>query len=198
MAVKVAGKDGTRAAQLRVWKALLMLLVSMTAGAMLLMTLGDNPPSAGAFCLSSYYKLASPDQAVASRILQSVGRWQRIEICYSGTRGGNIEWLAYLQGLARLEDLECHFVLCNGLGGEDGQILTTDRWDSQQSVRPSQDGQYADGTIRICMVSDGRSTYPTDCQIKRVEALIDTLSRRFGIGPESVYYPADMVAPRSR
>jgi len=198
MAVKVAGKDGARAAQLRVWKALLMLLVSMTAGAMLLMTLGDNPPSAGAFCLSSYYKLASPDQAVASRTLQAMGRWQRIEICYSGTRGGNIEWLAYLQGLARLEDLECHFVLCNGLGGEDGQILTTDRWDSQQSVRPSQDGQYADGTIRICMVSDGRSTYPTDCQIKRVEALIDTLSRRFGIGPESVYYPADMVAPRSR
>jgi hypothetical protein len=113
MPSKIASKDVMKASQLRVWKALVMLLVSMTAGAMLLMTLGDNPPSAGAFCLSSYYRLASPDQAVASRTLQILGRWQRIEICYSGTRGGNIEWLAYLQGLARLQDLECHFVLCN-------------------------------------------------------------------------------------
>ncbi len=198
MAVKLASKDGTKAAQLRVWKALLMLLVSMTAGAILLMSLGNNPPSGGAFCLSSYYKLASPDQAVASRTEQMADRWQRIEICYSGTRGGNIEWLAYLQGLSRLQDLECHFVLCNGLGGDDGQILTTARWDSQQFVRFSLNGEGGQGTVRICLVSDGRQTYPTDCQIKRVEALVNTLCRRFGISPESVYYPADMIAPQGR
>jgi hypothetical protein len=198
MPAKIASKDGVKAVQLRVWKALLMLLVSMTGGAMLLMTLGDNPPSAGAFCLSSYYKLASADQAVASHAMQAMGRWRRIEVCYSGTRGGNIEWLAYLQGLTRVQDLECHFVICNGLGGEDGQILTTERWDSQESVHASLSGYGADETIRLCMVSDGRSTYPTDCQIKRVEALVDTLCRRFGIHPESVYYPADMVATQPR
>jgi len=198
MSAKIATKDGVRVMQLRVWKALLMLLVSMTGGAMVLMALGNNPPSAGAFCLSSYYKLASADQAVTSHAMQAMGRWKRVEVCYSGTRGGNIEWLAYLQGLTHPQDLECHFIICNGFGGEDGQILTTERWDNQRSVRSSQNGYGVEETIRICVVSDGRSTYPTDCQIKRVEALVDTIGKRFGIGPESVYYPADMVATGPR
>jgi len=198
MPAKIATKDGGKATQLRVWKALLMLLVSMTGGAMVLMALGNNPPSAGAFCLSSYYKLASADQAVTSRVAQAVGRWRRIEICYSGTLGGNIEWLAYLRGLTHPQDLECHFVICNGRGGEDGQILTTERWDNQQSIASSQNGGEADETVRVCIVSDGRSTYPTDCQIKRVQALVDTLSKRCGIRPESVYYPSDMVASQAR
>jgi hypothetical protein len=198
MPAKVASKDVVKAVQLRVWKALLLLLISMTGGAILLMTLGDNPPSGGAFCLSSYYKLASADQAVASRAMQAMGRWRRIEVCYSGTRGGNIESLAWLQGLTQLQDLECHFVICNGLGGEDGLILTTDRWEDQQFVHSSLNGYGPDETIRICLVSDGRYIYPTDCQVKRVESLVDTLCRRFSINAESVYYPADMVATQAR
>jgi hypothetical protein len=198
MPAKLATKDGTKATQLRVWKALLMLLVAMTSGAMVLMALGNNPPSAGAFRLSSYLKLASANQAVKSSVLQEMGRWKRIEVCYSGTHGGTLETLASLQGLSHPQDLECHFVLCNGFGGEDGQILTTERWNTQQSVCPSQNGPGDEETIRICVVSDGRSTYPTDCQIMRIEALVDTLCKRFSIRPESVYYPADMVATQSR
>jgi hypothetical protein len=198
MPAKHETKDGIKATQLRVWKALLMLLVAMTSGAMFLMALGNNPPSAGAFRLSSYLKLASPNQAVKSSALQEMGRWKRIEVCYSGTHGGNLEVLTYLQGSSHPYDLECHFVLCNGFGGEDGQILTTERWDTQQSVRPSQNGPGNEETIRICVVSDGRSTYPTDCQIMRIEALVDILCQRFSIGPESVYYPSDMVATQPR
>ena len=198
MPAKHSTKDGIKVTQLRVWKALLMLLIAMTSGAMVLMALGNNPPSAGAFCLSSYYKLASADQAIMSSVLPAMDRWKRIEVCYSGTRGGNLEWLAYLQGASHPQDLECHFVLCNGYGGEDGQILTTDKWDTQQSVRPSQNGTRGEETIRICVVSDGQSTYPTDCQIARVRALVDTLCKRLWIGPDSVYYPSDMVATQPR
>lgn len=197
MPARIASKDGVKATQFRVWKALLMLLVSMTGGAMLLMAIGNNPPSAGAFCLSSYYKLPSTDQAVTSHTVQAMGRWNRIEVCYSGTRGGNIEWLTYLRGLSHPNDLECHFVICNGFGGEDGQILTTQKWDSQQSI-PSQGGYRAEQTIRIAVVADARFTYPTDCQIKRTEALVDTLCRRFAVNPESVFYPADMTTGQAR
>jgi len=175
-----------------------MLLVSMTSGAVILMILGDNPPSAGAFCLSSYYKLASADQVVASHVGQATGRWWRIEICYSGTRGGNTEWLAYLQGLPSPQVLDYHFVICNGFGGEDGQILATQRWGNQQWVRSTQTGYPSDGTIRICLVADGRSACATDCQIKRVESLVDTLCKQLAIAPESVSYPGDMTAAQTR
>jgi len=191
MPTKHETKDGIKATQLRVWKALLMLLIAMTSGAMVLMALGNNPPSAGAFCLSSYYKLASVEQAITSSVLSAMGRWKRIEVCYSGTCSGDLESLTYLQD-------QCHFVICNRYGGEDGQILTTERWDTQQSVRPSQNSPLEDEKIRICVVSDGQSTYPTDCQIARVRALADALCTRFGIGTESVYYPADMVATQPR
>ncbi len=44
--------------QSRVAKVLAALLVSMTTGAVVLMALGNNPPSAGAFCLQAIIVLA--------------------------------------------------------------------------------------------------------------------------------------------
>ena len=111
--------------QPRVARVLAALLISMTAGAIVLMALENNPPSAGPFCLSSYYRLDPVEQAVISRAAQSPGRWNCIEIYYSGTKAGNIEQLAALSGLAAPQDINCHFVICNGLGGGDGQIQAT-------------------------------------------------------------------------
>ncbi|MHC4125699.1 MAG: hypothetical protein ACYSRR_04500, partial [Planctomycetota bacterium] len=108
--------------QPRVAKVLAALLISMTAGATLLMALSDDPPSAGPFCLSSYYRLNPIEKAVTSRAAQSPNRWNCIEIYYSDTKAGNLEQLASLNGLARAEDINCHFVICNGLGANDGQI----------------------------------------------------------------------------
>jgi len=91
--------------QPRVAKVLAALLVSMTTGAMVLMALGNNPPSAGAFCLSRYYRLGPVEKAIRSRAAQSPGRWNCIEIYYSGAKAGNIEQLASLSGLADPEDI---------------------------------------------------------------------------------------------
>ena len=84
--------------QIRVWKVLLVLLLSMTSGAVILMALGNNAPSAGAFCLSSYYNLLPAEAALSSRARQHPDRWERIEVFYSGTRVGDINWLASLSG----------------------------------------------------------------------------------------------------
>jgi len=180
-------KDDAMKAQLRVWKVLLVLLVSMTSGAIVLMTLRNNPPLAGAFCLSSYYRLAPTDTAISSRIQQSFDNWQSIEIYYSGTRVGNIEWLASLNGFRNTEDLNCHFVICNGYGGEDGQIQTTEKWQDQVSVKSGKNWDDSRKTIRICIVSDGKTAFPTDCQVKRVETLTETLCRHFRINPLQVH-----------
>jgi len=184
-------RDGAMSNQPRVAKVLAALLVSMTGGAVVLMALGNNPPSAGPFCLASYYRLDAVEKTIISRAAQAPNRWNSIEICYSGTKAGNVEQLASLRGLASPEDINYHFCLCNGLGGSDGQIQPTEKWQRQWSIIPGRTWYASSQTIRICVVADGKTTHPTDYQIKRTEALVERLCRKFDIAPESVYYPGD-------
>ncbi len=171
--------------QPRVVKVLAALLVSMTVGAFALMALGNNPPSAGPFCLSAYYRLTSVDQAVRSKACQSPHRWDSIEIFFSGTQGGS------LQHPGGAVDKTSHFLICNGLGGGDGEIETTENWQRQWSIRPDRTWQGTDRTIRICLIGDGVKTLPTDCQLKRLEMLLEALGRKFHTPAESVYLPSD-------
>jgi hypothetical protein len=175
----------------RVVKVLATLLASMTIGAMVLMTMGHNPPSAGPFSLWSYYKLDPVKEMICSRAAQSKDRWSWIEIFYSGTKSGNIEQLASLNGLPDSQDINCHFCIYNGSGGSDGQIQPTEKWQKQQSASGPNKWYGSDQTIWICVVADGRAIRPTDCQRKRIQTLIEELCRCFDIKPESVFYPHD-------
>lgn len=194
-------------------KVFAVLLVSMTAVAIVLMALGKNPPSAGAFCLDTYYGLDPVEEVISSRLAQSPDRWNSIEVCYSGTKAGNVELLASFAGLASAEDINCHFCLCNGIGGDDGQIQATEKWQRQSSIIPAQTWggdpvsvsapgdrksihwrlatHGGDRTIRICVVADGKTSLPTDFQAKRVEALVEQLCRKFDIQSEYICYPGD-------
>jgi len=175
--------------QPRAVKVFAALLVSMTAGAIVLIALGNNPPSACPFCLSSYYRLDELEKAVSSQAVQSTSRWNRIEIYYSGTKAGNIEQLSSLAGLSSPEDLNCHFVICNGNGGSDGQIQSTEKWQRQWSIIPGPTWYGTGQTIRLCVIADGKITQPTDFQVKRLELLLEVLCRKFDISPQSVHYP---------
>ena len=177
--------------QSREAKVFTALLISMTTCALLMVALGNNPPSAGAFCLDQYCELEPVQQVMRSRARQHLGRWDAIEIRHSGTSVGNTGQLASLSGLASAEDINCHFVICNGRGGADGQIQTTNRWHRQWSVLPNSWPKAREKTVCILVVSDGRSTPPTDYQRKRVEQLVEQLSGRFDILRHCVYYPED-------
>ena len=177
--------------QPRVLKVLSTLLVSMTTGAIFLMALGHNPPSAGPFSLWTYYRLDSVKKTISSRVAQSPDRWNRIEIYYSGTKAGNIAQLASLSGLTTPEDINCHFCVCNGLGGSDGQIQPTEKWQRQWSAIPSQTWYGSGQTIRICIIADSETASPTDCQMKRTQLLVNALCKQFHIRPESISYPSN-------
>lgn len=177
--------------QPRVVKVLAALLVSMTTGAIVLMALGNNPPSAGAFSLSVYCRLDPVEESIRSRAAQSPDRWNCIETYYSGSKTGGIEELARLNRLTGPEELNCHFVICNGSGGGDGQIQPTARWRKQWSVTPDRTWYGTRQTIRVCVISDGQTTRPTDFQRKRLEALVEGLCRKFSIMPKRIYYPND-------
>lgn len=175
--------------QPRVVKVLAALLVSMTFGAVVLMALSGRPPHAGPFSLACYIGLAPISESLPSRAVQQAERWRSIEVYFSGTAAGNIEQLAFLYDLADKEDLNCHFVVCNGAGGKNGQVIATARWQRQWSTIPN--GQYSGPSeeIRICVIADGINTMATEYQIKRTYTLIDKLCRKFGISPKAIRYP---------
>jgi len=182
-------------------KVLVVLGISIILGAIILNALGHNPPSAGAFCLSRYYRLGSVKKAILFRADQLPGRWSRIEIYYSGIESGNIEsaygGLSDAGGDEHINlvrdakekvsnGISCHFVICNGRVGHNGQIQPTEKWQKQSSVV-----HCTKQTISICVIVDDKAKTPTDFQIKRTEALVEELCRKFNIQPESIRYPAD-------
>lgn len=163
----------------------------MTAGAIVLMVLGNHPPSAGPFCLSTYYRLDSIDHVIRSRACQSPNRWDSIEIFFSGTKAGSVPQLAALHGLNNAADLNCHFVICNGNGSTDGEIQATEKWQKQWSIQPSQTWQGTERTIRVCLIGDRSLTPPTDYQLKRLEMLLEVLCRKFRVATDCVHLPRD-------
>ena len=182
-------------------KVLVVLGVSITLGAIILNALGHNPPSAGAFCLSRYYRLGSVKKSILSRADQSPGRWGRIEIYVIVPESGNIKSAfggssdvggdEHINPVREQNEkvsngINCHFVICNGRVGHDGQILPTEKWQRQSSVI-----HYSKQTIRICVIVDDKAKTPTDFQIKRTEELVEELCRKFNIQPESIRYPDD-------
>jgi len=197
--------------QSRQTKVLVALLVSIITGALVLNALGYNPPSAGAFCLSRYYRLAPVEKAVICEAAQYRGRWRRVEIFCSQTGRDGLARQTYggqeqpvtdvraggtdsSSGVGGGENADCHFVIHNGRSGQDGGIEATEYWKKQWSVnRQSDEGvQPALGdalTVFICLVTDGKIDRPTDFQVKRAEALVEELCGRFNIWPESVHYP---------
>ena len=161
------------------------LVASMTVGALVLMALDHKGPSAGAYSLSSYLRLDPVEKVVKNTIQTTPVQWGRIEVVYSQTSGGNAEELALLTGLADGGPSEFHFVICNGNGGDDGQIQAGRLWQTQQACGGKS------GAIRVCVISDDKSDVVTDSQLQRTNALVESLSRTFDVGSRKIRYPLD-------
>ena len=190
-------------AQSRQTKVLVTLLVSIIVCTIILNMLGHNPPSAGAFCLSQYYRLAPVEKLVGSRDVQRLGYWMGIEIYFSECKTNNrvvsgfnyrMEKSGSLCSISKQEGNSCHFIIHNGHTGHDGQIEPTVKWNQQLPAdRFAENIRYQNGhnvqNIYICVAMNGQSTQPTNFQIKRAQILIDKLCKEFNIDSESVIYP---------
>jgi hypothetical protein len=174
--------------QPRAARILICLVVAMTAVAAILMVLDHQSISAGAFSLASYSSLGPITDIVTTKEPAKSDRWDKIEVFYSNTRGGDISQLASLSGLTSAEDLNFHFLVCNSLGAIDGQIQPTEKWLNQWSAIPGGAWYGSSATIRICVISEGKSK-ASDYQVSRTEELIQTLSRKFNIPTSNIIYP---------
>jgi len=175
--------------QPRVAKVLVALLSSMTVGAFVLLALDGRPVPAGAFSLSSYSQLDSVGDAVHSERSARKGSWNAIEVCYSYTSGGNLQQITSLNKLASAEDLNFHFLICNGRGASDGTIASTARWQRQLPCVQGDRWNGNEYTVRICVVGDDAGNQLTDSQSQRLGALIESLCRKFEISQQDVRYP---------
>lgn len=189
--------------QSRQTTVLVALCASMIIGGAILSALNRRPLSASAFCLSSYYRLTPVEESVSQRSTLHAGRWTRIEIFHSNDGAPHSRTMRdsdkpakqpnSSRGRMADEHANCHFVVCSGHGGNDGQIRSTDNWHCQLSarrLRPSHTEPTGDDerTIYICIATNSEGTAPSDFQIRRTEALVEELCRRFDIQPEAVLY----------
>lgn len=186
--MKKKGKVMTE--QARTTRVILSLVAAMVAGALVLMALDKESISPGVFSLSVYTRLNQIEKVVVDSVKTDRQDWQNVEIFYSGTASSSIDKL-YTRTAVGGSEHNFHFVITNGINGTDGQIQFTDKWEKQQLCSPSSRFRSQGRTIRICVVSDGLNTIPTDTQIQRTSALIRLFSRQFAIGADNVAYPAD-------
>ncbi|MEN6386505.1 MAG: hypothetical protein ABFD79_15105 [Phycisphaerales bacterium] len=169
-------------------KILICLVVAMTAGAALLMALDHQSISAGAFSLASYSTLGSIDSVTITRQNTTSDRWNQIEVFFSNSKGGDLAQIASLTGLTNPDDLNFHFLICNSLGGIDGQIQPTEKWLNQWSALPAAGWYGTNKTIRVCVVGE-KSEGASDYQISRAEELVEDLAEKFGISAANIHYP---------
>ena len=161
-------------------------LLSITIGIIILDSLGKNPPSAGAFSLSEYYSLETVDQVISLEQVQMPWNWSRIEVTYGDSGLPNVNQIVSPLEIIRPQESSSHFVVFNCLQGSDGEIRATGNWQKQLAITANQNFSGECRTIRISVMGDGETT---DVQLKRVESLVETLSRKFKISPDNVFYP---------
>lgn len=164
---------------------LFALIASMTVGALILMALDNYRPRAGAYSLSSYLRLDPIDEVVKNTISVAPVQWDRVEVYYSLTTGGNASDLSLLTGLAGGSKTDFHFVICNGTGGEDGSVQAGDLWRLQRLC------QGKNGVVRVCVISDGNINSLTESQAKRTIDLVESLCHTFQISPTNVRFPVN-------
>ena len=189
--------------QSRQTKVLVALLVSIVLCTIILNVLGHNPPSAGAFCLSQYYRLVPVEKLVRSREVDRPGYWKWIEIYKSDGGSGNrvlsglniqAEQPGSLSSVSDQDETDCHFIIYNGLTGHDGRIKPTEKWNKQLPAnRPvannKRQARQNEQTIYISIVMNDQNPQPTNFQIKRTEVLAEELCREYNIQSESILYP---------
>ena len=172
----------------RTARVFVSLIASMTVGTLVLMMLDNNALSAGAFSLASYTNLNPIEEAASNISTINVQPWDKIEVSYSKTSFGDIETLSRALGLTNPEDINYHFVICNGSSQTDGVIQVTGKWHRQLPCIPGDNWYGTSQTIRICVISTGLNQ-PTNTQIQRTVDLVKTLGRKFNISASKIKYP---------
>jgi len=187
-ASKSRSKDSLMSSRERMTKVLGCLVLSVTAGAILLKLLQPDPLfNVTAFSLSATF---TPIQRVfETRVPVERAGWQYILIYQSGSDNGNAQTIAESYRLRRRQDLPYHFVINNGSGAPDGRIQVSQSWVLQTpagSFALGQSNQTTGAVIKICLIGDFAASAPAPTQLRQLKSLIGTLQQQCRIPSENI------------
>jgi N-acetylmuramoyl-L-alanine amidase len=124
-------------------------------------------------------------------------RWRHIVLHHSATPGGNVAafeaW--HRSGSRRFAlGMAYHFVIGNGRGMRDGELVAGSRWRRQQQgahiaarLRDEQTGaNLAAESIGVCLVGNFENAAPTRAQLATLRRLVRVLRQRYAIAAERV------------
>lgn len=126
-------------------------------------------------------------------------RWTSIVIHHSGAPVGTLASLDAEARKMNLKGVGYHFLIGNGNGIGDGDIVVTHRW-LDQAPGAHVGGRDADRynlhSVGICMVGDGNRKNFTEAQLRSLEELVASLSRTLSVPRENIVLHRQ-VAPTS-
>ena len=121
--------------------------------------------------------------------------WEGILIHHSATPGGNLEKFdRYHREVNGWLMVGYDFVICNGDGGPDGLVQTSERWKRQIQGAHAGPGlkRYNDHWVGICLVGDFNQARPTTEQLRSLRRLVAYLEERCGIPESNVRFHRDV------
>jgi len=170
------------------------LVALLTSASALLLALAPPPlVSDGLNSLSAADHGQFLDDVFKTSVRANTDQWKFIYVHHSATIAGSARSLAFAgTGLCD------HFVIGNGNGCQDGEILMSPRWNSQQAACASPGIQHIEpNCISICLVGDFDHSMPTPTQLRRLTQLVTTLQSQFRIDAENVILLSDTASPAS-
>jgi len=114
-------------------------------------------------------------------------QWRYIVVHHSATTGGSAA--AFERHHTRVrgwKSLGYHFVIGNGTQTGDGEIEVGGRWERQEAGSHAGVREFNEAGIGICLVGDFNRQWPTELQMRSLEALVRCLMARYGIPPDRV------------
>jgi len=173
----------------RMTKVLGCLVLSVTAGAIILKLLQPEPlTNVTAFSLSAAF---TPIQQIfETRVPVDGSRWQYIVIHQSASTTGKAQTMSDSSRRAGLNGQGYHFVIndCRG-APDDGRIQVGQCWVEQQpdSRYPLSQSRTSDGeVIRICLIGDFSAVGPSPTQMRQLQALLRSLQQRCQIPSRNI------------
>lgn len=156
---------------------------SVTAGRLLLI-----PQPGQATAAAPRYQLPADVRGKLNAIPVRAGRWRYIVVHHSATREGSARSMEiYHRQKRHMENgLAYHFVIGNGRGMLDGQIVIGDRWKRQIKGGHLASDRLNEISIGICLVGNFERDRPTVQQMRSLYALAGYLMQRTRTPPNTV------------
>ncbi|MDW8308689.1 MAG: N-acetylmuramoyl-L-alanine amidase [Verrucomicrobiales bacterium] len=130
---------------------------------------------------------ASVQRAIESANVRP-GRWRYIVLHHSGVNVGSVQSMdRYHREERHMEHgLAYHFVIGNGNGMADGEVVPTRRWHGQLDGGHLASEAQNKVALGICLVGNFDQRKPTERQMESLQALVEALLKRCRLSPSAV------------